>query len=188
MTRRTIAVIGFVMISVVSGLSGCAEVVNGATEKVKLIASPDGTVATIDDARSVSTPATVDLSRGDPHKIAFHKEGYQDQSEELTSSESGWVWGNILLGEVGISGAASDEESGAAKKLSKTTVTVTLIPISSPASATVTGSPPVSAANAIAEGFPTSGQGDVSISSPPRSAAQLPSRGEHPEVSQPAIH
>ncbi len=113
--------------------AGCAQMVNGVTETVHLDSDPEGAQATVDGAQTVTTPAAVELSRGDPHTISFHKDGYQDQEQKLTSSESGWVWGNILLG--GISGAASDEASGAARKLSTDTVSVTLIPVPVPATA-----------------------------------------------------
>jgi hypothetical protein len=90
-------------------------------------------VAPVDGARTVTKPASVELSRGDPHSISFHKDGYQDQVQKLTSSESGWVVGNLLLG--GIAGAVSDESSGASKKLSTDAVSVTLVPVLAPSQA-----------------------------------------------------
>jgi hypothetical protein len=45
-------------------------------------------------------PTTVELSRGDEHTITFHKDSYQDDTEKLTSSTSGWIWGNLLVGGV----------------------------------------------------------------------------------------
>jgi PEGA domain len=113
------------LLLIVSG-AGCATIVNGTTEKIQLRSDPVGAEAMVDGAHEVTTPTTVELSRGDTHSITFHKEGYQDQTQYLTSSESGWVWGNVLLG--GIAGAVADEDSGASKKLSSDVVSVRLIP------------------------------------------------------------
>jgi hypothetical protein len=54
-------------------------------------------------------PTTVELSRGDEHTVTFHKDSYQDDTEKLTSSTSGWIWGNLLVG--GVVGALADAES-----------------------------------------------------------------------------
>jgi hypothetical protein len=156
-------------------LSGCATIVNGTTEKVQLSSEPDGVQATVDGARIVTTPATVEMSRGDQHTITFHKDGYQDDTERLTSSESGWVWGNIPFGISGVLFAIADEKSGAAKKLSSNAVTVTLARIVPPAAAI-----PVSTA--------LSGQTAViTKAAVPVSANPPASRIQQPDVSQPTI-
>ena len=106
-------------------LSGCATLINGTTENVRLSSTPDGAQVTVDGGRIVTTPAMIELSRGDQHSLLFHKDGYIDQTERLAPTESGWVWGNILLG--GIAGAIADKNSGAAKKLSRDTLSVVLV-------------------------------------------------------------
>jgi hypothetical protein len=110
-----------------SALSGCGTIVNGTTEKIQLSSAPDGAQATIDGTQTVTTPTTVELSRDDEHTIIFHKDGYQDDTEKLTSSASGWIWGNILVG--GVVGAVVDAESGAGKKLSSDAVSFSLVPL-----------------------------------------------------------
>jgi hypothetical protein len=122
---RALAVL--TVVACLSVLSGCATIVNGTTEKIQLRSAPDGAQATIDGAQTVTTPTTLELSRDDEHTIAFHKDGYQDDTEKLTSSTSGWIWGNILVG--GVVGAVVDAESGAGKKLSSDAVSVTLVPL-----------------------------------------------------------
>jgi len=112
------------VVAYLSALSGCATIVNGTTEKIQLSSTPDGAQATIDGAQTVTTPTTVELSRDDEHTITFHKDGYQDDTEKLTSSTSGWIWGNLLAG--GVIGAVVDAESGAGKKLSSDALSVAL--------------------------------------------------------------
>jgi hypothetical protein len=175
-------------------LSGCATIVNGTTEKVQLSSEPDGVQATVDGARIVTTPATVEMSRGDQHTITFHKDGYQDDTERLTSSESGWVWGNIPFGISGVLFAIADEKSGAAKKLSSNAVTVTLARIVPPANVAakaaavldpVTSAPP---AAAIPVSTALSGQTAViTKAAVPVSANPPASRIQQPDVSQPTI-
>src|SRR5262249_44746502 len=126
----------------VSALSGCATIVNGTTEKIQLSSAPDGAQATIDGTQTVTTPTTVELSRDDEHTIIFHKDGYQDDTEKLTSSTSGWIWGNILAG--GVVGAVVDAESGAGKKLSSDAVNVALVPL---VAKTAVGAPSISTAS-----------------------------------------
>jgi hypothetical protein len=115
------------VIACLSALSECATMVNGTTEKIQLSSAPDGAQATIDGTQTVTTPTTVELSRDNEHTITFHKDGYQDDTEKLTSSTSGWIWGNILVG--GVVGAVVDAESGAGKKLSSDAVSVSLVPL-----------------------------------------------------------
>jgi hypothetical protein len=164
--------------------TGCATIVNGTTEEVSLSSTPDGARATIDGAQTVTTPATVSLSRGDEHTITFHKDGYQDDSERLTSSTSGWIWGNVLVG--GIAGAMVDAESGAGKKLSSNALNVTLTPL---ASADSTASAPApGAAQAAASRPATSGQTGAVINAAPSPPAPRHKQPAPAVDSQTVIH
>ncbi len=69
----------FLLVALAAGLlalNACATIVNGTTERVQLSSDPGGAQATVDGARTFTTPATVELSRGDQHTVAFHKQGY----------------------------------------------------------------------------------------------------------------
>jgi hypothetical protein len=133
-------------------LGGCATIVHGTSEKIQIDSSPGSAEVVIDGAQRVTTPAAVDLSRKTGHKLEFHKPGYQDDTETLTSSVSGWVFGNLVSG--GLVGAAIDMSDGAAHKLSAENVNATLKPIVS------RSSPPPSAA---ADG----GVGQDAVNAPP---------------------
>lgn len=131
----------FIMAVVTAGtiflLTGCATIAHGTSEKVRIDSSPGDAVVVIDDAQQFTTPATVELSRKTDHKLEFHKPGYQDDSETLTSGLSGWVFGNLVSG--GLVGAAIDVSDGAARKLSSDNVKATLKPVAPRVNATASG-------------------------------------------------
>lgn len=138
-------------------LSGCATVVNGTTQKVGIASTPTGADVLIDNQQRIVTPATVALDRSASHTFLFKKDGFQDDSFVVTSSTSGWVWGNILLG--GLVGGVVDFASGGARKLSQDSIHVTLVPLAAhdtaapspaivPAVATLTESTPSSSREA----------------------------------------
>src|SRR5689334_22801960 len=79
-------------------LAGCATIVHGTTEQVQIDSNPGGVDVQIDDSAHVTTPSAVKLSRGSPHKLVFRKPGYQDDTETLSSSPSGWILGNLIGG------------------------------------------------------------------------------------------
>ena len=111
-------------------LSGCATIINGTTQRVQIDSAPGGADVSIDDQQHVTTPAEVSLARGQAHKLVFHKSGYQDRTENLTSGMSGWILGNMLAG--GVVGMAIDASDGAGRKLSADSINVTLTPAEPP--------------------------------------------------------
>ncbi len=142
-------------------LSGCATLVNGRTEKVTIDSSPPGADVLVDSDQHYTTPITLDLKRKDMHTLVFDKAGYQEDQEDLTSSTSGWIWVNFLLG--GIVGIMVDESTGASNKLSSDSVNVTLVPTSQQA----TPSTPTSSGQSQEAAAPSS-QGAAS------NAAEIP--------------
>lgn len=111
-----------------TALAGCATVVHGTVERVQVDSTPGGAEVAIDDAeQEVTTPAWVWLARRRGHKLVFHKPGFHDATEHVTSTPSGWVLGNVIAG--GVIGATIDESDGAARKLSSDKVFVTLTPL-----------------------------------------------------------
>lgn len=116
-------------IAALATLSGCATVVNGRTEPLGLSSNPSGAEVTVDHgAMKVLTPTTVTLKRDEDHTFVFRKAGYKTASATVTSTTSGWVWGNVLLG--GIVGGVVDFADGAAYKFSNDNLSVNLTPIS----------------------------------------------------------
>jgi hypothetical protein len=151
-------------VAIVVAFSGCATIVNGTTEKIQLSSTPDSAQATIDGSQTVTTPTTVELSRGDEHTITFHKDGYQDDTEKLTSSTSGWIWGNLLVG--GIVGAVADGETGAGKKLSSDALNIALVPLPPKTAAAPPSNPQPSQAKAATSEPSTHAAASVTVAAP----------------------
>jgi hypothetical protein len=107
--------------------AGCATIVHGTTQQIQVDSIPPGADVAIDDSEQhVITPISVKLARGSPHRLVFHKAGYQDATRKLTSGPSGWILGNVIAG--GVVGIAIDASDGAGRKLSADSVDVTLTP------------------------------------------------------------
>jgi hypothetical protein len=96
--------------------SGCAMMSHGSRESIQVDSDPPGPKFTVDaDTVPYTTPATIELTRGQDHTLAFHRNAYDDYKVNLTHSTSGAVLGNVLLG--GLVGVGTDYVSGAAYQL-----------------------------------------------------------------------
>ncbi len=109
-------------------LGGCATVIHGTTQEVRIESNPPGADVAIDQSQHIITPATVRLARGSSHVLLFHKPGYEDSTQNLNSTPSGWILGNLIAG--GVIGIAVDASDGAGRKLSDA-VNVALTPLPS---------------------------------------------------------
>ena len=108
-------------------LAGCGSIVNGTTQKVAANSTPAGAkVVALGGPKPVEcvTPCTLALKRKYTQTLTITKEGYKPQTATLTSSVSGAVAGNILLG--GLIGWGVDASSGGDSKLVPEAVNVTL--------------------------------------------------------------
>lgn len=120
----------FTLSGLVSALmfsTGCATVIHGTTQSIGVSSAPPGATVTVNNSQKARTPTSLELKRNQNHTFLFEKDGYESDSFTLTSSTSGWVWGNVLLG--GLIGGMVDFASGGARKLSRDTVHVTLRPL-----------------------------------------------------------
>ena len=96
--------------------TGCATVIHGTRQDVGISSTPTGASVTIDNLQSGTTPVFAKLKRKENHVVRITLPGYQSMDLTLTSSVSGWVWGNIAIG--GLIGLAVDAISGGMYKLS----------------------------------------------------------------------
>ncbi len=92
-------------------LSGCATLVHGPYQDVRIDSNPPGATATISaqssergpsfldeqKERKVTTPATVRLLRDNSYRVEVEKPGYKLASKQI-SSEYDWFWGQITCG------------------------------------------------------------------------------------------
>jgi PEGA domain len=92
-------------------LSGCASIFNGQTQPITISSAPDGATVTVtnrngDKVHAGTTPVTLTLKRGagyfksESYTVSFSKPGFTDKEVVITSSISGWYFGNILFGGV----------------------------------------------------------------------------------------
>ena len=96
-------------------LSGCASIINGSTQKVKINSQPPGASVRIDGAPTGATPTVAELSRKSSHRVEVSLNGYRTYEKVLEPSFNGVTLLNILVG--GIIGLAIDGSTGASNTL-----------------------------------------------------------------------
>jgi hypothetical protein len=104
---------------------GCATIVHGTTQKIRIESNPAAATAHI-GAQTVLTPSEVSLSRDGSYDVEIEKAGYISARSHIGQTTSGVVWANLLLG--GVIGMIVDASTGAAYDLDPSTVSVTLLP------------------------------------------------------------
>jgi hypothetical protein len=94
-----------------AGLGGCATLIHGPMQDVRVESNPPGATATITpmlsergpaflDAKkkiTVTTPATVRLRRDNHYRVELEKPGYKFGTAKVTSSYD-WLWSPALCG------------------------------------------------------------------------------------------
>lgn len=98
-------------------LSGCATIMNGSKQEVPVNSLPQGAKIRLNHDYSEEvcrTPCFLNLPRKNHHIIHISKEGYEPKSIMVSNSISGWIWGNLLVGLIGL---PVDFISGGAYKL-----------------------------------------------------------------------
>jgi hypothetical protein len=97
-------------------IAGCATIIHGTRQDVGISSTPSGASVTVDNVQTGTTPAFAKLRRKENHVVRISLPDYQPIDLTLTSSVSGWVWGNVAIG--GLIGLAVDAISGGMYKLS----------------------------------------------------------------------
>ena len=105
-------------LSLLALLSGCATIAHGRFQEVPVKSNPSGAAIYADCGNGPEhvgeTPMVVKLQRkADRCIVTLRKEGYEDASAILGRTFSGWAWGNLLLDNVALVGAAVDLIDGA---------------------------------------------------------------------------
>ena len=100
-----------VLAAAMAVLGGCATLVHGPYQDVRVDSNPPGATATISaqvsergpafvdttKTRTVTTPATVRLLRDNNYRVEMQKPGYKLATAQLVS-EYDWFWGQIACG------------------------------------------------------------------------------------------
>jgi len=100
----------------ISIFSSCATIIHGTKQKIGITSSPTGATVIIDNDSVGVTPMFYKLKRKEDYIVTIKSPGYQKAQLVITSSVSGWVWGNIIFG--GLIGLAIDAISGGLYELS----------------------------------------------------------------------
>jgi hypothetical protein len=112
MNRAGILILGFLL------STSCATIFSGTTQDVVFNSNPPGAKVTIfvDGVSSsvVTTPSTVNLSRGKKVRVDFVADGYAPLSMALEKGTAGWYWANLIT--MNLIGMVIDLVDGAAYK------------------------------------------------------------------------
>ena len=90
-------------------ISGCASIVDGGAETVRINSDPPGAKVSIFDKQgkaitTQTTPASISLKRhsgyfsGEKYKLVFENPGYYPSETFIQSNLNGWYFGNFLFG------------------------------------------------------------------------------------------
>ena len=83
-------------------LSGCATVIHGTLQDVRVETDPPGATASVGDQK-ITTPGVLKLKRKEKAlEIVVEKRGYETRRVALTRKDSGWDWLNAIGIPVGI--------------------------------------------------------------------------------------
>ena len=124
MLKKYISIIS--VISCIGLIAGCATIMHGTAQNVRISSSPYGALVTVDNNAYGRTPVVVELERKKYHVVKIEMDGYKPYEITLTREESGWgTWGNILCG--GFIGYAIDSMTGGLYQLTPAEVNVVLL-------------------------------------------------------------
>jgi len=112
-------------ISACAGLTGCATITSGTTQRIDFASEPPGATATLSNGAVVETPGHLVLSRAKTYDVTIEKDGYIPARSHIGQRSNPAIFGNILIG--GLIGIIVDSSTGAAYLLTPEKVSVTLI-------------------------------------------------------------
>lgn len=107
------------LVLVLSG-SGCATIVSGRHQDIRVTSDPPGVRVRADSGVEITTPGELSLTRNRSHTLVAEHQGTEPQQKELQCGMNGWILGNILIG--GVVGVVVDLVSGASGQLSPAAV------------------------------------------------------------------
>lgn len=92
-------------------LPGCASIISGSKQNVRINSRPPGATVEIDGSPAGRTPMAANLERKTSHRVVISLRGYKPYEVTLEQKFNGWVLGNILIG--GLIGIIIDSSTGA---------------------------------------------------------------------------
>lgn len=95
-------------------LTSCATIVHGTRQNVSISSTPSNAEVWLDRSYVGTTPLIIAMTRNDSHFVSIELEGYERYEIVLSREISGWAFGNIFIGGIGL---AVDAISGGLYKL-----------------------------------------------------------------------
>lgn len=111
----------------VSGLTGCASIIDGRSQEITFKSVPDGATVVLNGREMGKTPYTAKIDRKADQSVVFQKEGYRNENVPLATTVNGWFFGNIVLG--GLVGSTTDSVTGSIHEYSPSFYQVTMTPL-----------------------------------------------------------
>lgn len=118
---------------VMSGLSGCATVINGTSQDYSIQSEPSGAKVRLTSGAECTTPCELNLKRRHDFRADISRDGFQPAYVLVQSRTGGAAVGNILLG--GLVGGVVDGSNGACNHLFPQPLSIKLAPLDSNAEA-----------------------------------------------------
>jgi hypothetical protein len=112
------------LLAALSAAGGCATLVTGTTQNVRIISQPSGAALRIGE-RDAATPAVLALARDRDYNVIVRKPGYVVARRKLLQHRNPWTSGNVLS--FGSLGLVIDQATGAAYAFAEPTLVVALI-------------------------------------------------------------
>jgi hypothetical protein len=145
------SVIGTAAVFAAVSLSGCASIISGTSQEIKVVTNPPGANCQLVRGGAVigqvyQTPGSATIQKTkDDITLACHKDGYQEASYVNHSGIDGATYGNIVLG--GAVGWGVDSSIGADNRYDSV-VNVSMVPAPATRLATI-GQPVVAASRSL---------------------------------------
>ncbi len=92
---REVLMIRIAGLGLLALVAGCANLMNGDHQSVRIFSDPPEVTVTVDDFLHVTVPGTVSLSRQADHVARLEKEGYEPSTIKIERTMSWWVLGDI---------------------------------------------------------------------------------------------
>ena len=112
------------LVAALSLASGCATLVSGTTQDVRILSEPPGAALRVGE-RDAATPAVLALARDQDYDVVVRKPGYALARRKLLQHRNPWTSGNVLS--FGSLGVVIDQATGAAYAFPEPTLMVALI-------------------------------------------------------------
>lgn len=77
-------------------LGGCATLIHGSSERVRVESEPDGAQVEVDGRPMGTTPTTLDLRRDQDHVVRVYHPEYAPHEVTLSQNRSLWTITNLL--------------------------------------------------------------------------------------------